>query len=268
MFSSGPPGSEKPQVGPDQDMLAEVDGRIHGGVRGFWDKYFHDRPWFVSVERIAQAAARDASASPQRPLRDILVALQAHFPSGPTVFRPHPPGPPHDLDLDLFLVTARQNTKYAWAHVQAVGHFQEHAGADHLGALARLYRHARHVFAAQPTRLFLHGLLVRGSLVELWVFDRAGLYSCEPFDARHDLGRFISVGAGYLSMSDAELGINTHVGTDGQDSYMLVGGRDGAEPCRLYLEREPMAFPRRVVSQAPPSATGPRDGAPPPGSLC
>ncbi|EQL01695.1 hypothetical protein G6O67_008638 [Ophiocordyceps sinensis] len=223
-------------------MLAEVDGRIHGGVRGFWDKYFHDRPC--------------------APCGTILVALQAHFPSGPTVFRPHPPGPPQDLDLDLFLVTARQNTKYAWAHVQAVGHFQEHAGADHLGALTRLYRHARHVFAAQPTRLFLHGLLVRGSLVELWVFDRAGLYSCEPFDARHDLGRFISVGAGYLSMSDAELGFNTHVGTDGQDSYMLVGGRDGAEPCRLYLEREPMAFPRRVVSQAPVCYRAKRRGSP------
>jgi Fungal protein kinase len=40
---------------------------------------------------------------------------------------------------------------------------------DYKKELLWLCGHAREVFASQPTRIFLHGFVIHGSVVELWV---------------------------------------------------------------------------------------------------
>jgi len=75
--------------------------------------------------------------------------------------------------------------------------------------LLQLGRLAQAVFARQPTRLFLHGFYICGLVLELWVFDRSGLYNCEGCDILKTPSRFLTVMAGYTLMSDAELAIST-----------------------------------------------------------
>src|SRR5436309_5172942 len=82
-------------------------------------------------------------------------------------------------------------------------------------------------------RLFLHGFVIRESMVELWIFDRSRPYSCGKFDLHEGPDRFIKVMAGYTMMSHEELGLNT---------YIMLKGKGKTKEQRLYLEEEPIAF--------------------------
>jgi len=77
--------------------------------------------------------------------------------------------------------------------VWVIGKLKESVSKNYLDEFAKFCGHAREVFTSQPTRLFLHGFVIRGSIVELWVFDRSGPYSCEKFDLHKDPDRFIKV---------------------------------------------------------------------------
>jgi hypothetical protein len=87
--------------------------------------------------------------------------------------------------------------------------------------------------------------------MELRIFDRSGLYSCETFDIHEKPDRFITTIAGYTMMSDGELGINTLIEKDELGKYILLEGVDETEAEKLYLEDQPIAFPRRILSQGP-----------------
>lgn len=56
---------------------------------------------------------------------------------------------------------------------------------------------------------FVHGFLVHGSTLELWVFDRAGAYSSERLDLAQNPDLLMRILAGYSVNSDEEAGSNT-----------------------------------------------------------
>src|SRR5437667_8372563 len=95
--------------------------------------------------------------------------------------------------------------------------------------------------------LFLHGFVIRGSMVELWVFDRSGPYSCEKFDLHKDPDRFIKVMASYTMMSDEELGLNTYIKEDEHGKYIIFKGDGATESETLDLEDQPSAFQHAIV---------------------
>jgi hypothetical protein len=100
------------------------------------------------------------------------------------------------------------------------------------------------VFASQPTRLFLHGFYICGAVIELWVFDRSGLYSSEVFDISKTPDRFLTAIAGYALMSDAELRVNALIQEDGVGKYSLCRAGDEKDAVRLHLE-DPPFFARK-----------------------
>lgn len=79
-----------------------------------------------------------------------------------------------------------------WADVKVIGEFCHNRSGLYRGLL-QLCEHARAVFAHQPDRLFLHGFYVYEGMMELWTFDRCGIYSCEAFDIVTAPGRFLTV---------------------------------------------------------------------------
>jgi hypothetical protein len=82
--------------------------------------------------------------------------------------------------------------------------------------------------------------------MELWMFDRSGLYSCEKFSIHQDPHRFIKIVAGYSLMSDQELGVNTHIKGDKIGKYILFKeGKEKEE--RIYLEDKPIASQKAIV---------------------
>ncbi|KAF2453067.1 hypothetical protein BDY21DRAFT_388293 [Lineolata rhizophorae] len=123
------------------------------------------------------------------------------------------------------------------------------AGSDyvrkHTDELLKFTGHAREVFAAQPTRRFLHGFIIRGSIMELWVFDRSGLYGSEKFDIHKDPRRFIKIMFGYTRMSDEQLGVDTFIKEDKEGKYVVL--EEEAKEEHVYLEDKPIAFQRAIV---------------------
>lgn len=88
--------------------------------------------------------------------------------------------------------------------------------------ILRFCEGARQVFKVQSARCFVHGFLVRGTTLELWVYDRSGAYSSERLDLAQRSDFLVRVMAGYTMMSDMEAGSNTFVKrvAPGLDSYV------------------------------------------------
>ncbi|CEJ94306.1 hypothetical protein VHEMI09846 [[Torrubiella] hemipterigena] len=103
-------------------------------------------------------------------------------------------------------------------------------------SLAQLYVLARHVFFAQPLRYSLHGILVYGDVVELWVFDRSGMYCSEPFSLRDDYALLVSIVRVYANKTDEELGVGAVLAKDDVGNYIAAAA--AAHNRRLYLEDE------------------------------
>lgn len=113
--------------------------------------------------------------------------------------------------------------------------------------LLHLCRSACEVFASQPTRLFLHGFYICSSLIELWVFDRSGLYCSDVFYIRTDYVQFISVIRSYLRMTNEELGKLNIIEVDEGGSYITLDSAETPSLGKLYLESQPIASRERLV---------------------
>jgi hypothetical protein len=215
----------KTQAKLDQGILDEIKGHIHGGVQGIFEKYFESKCWTASVDEGVQAAAQDKQWSANIP------ELFSTSAGGRSIFKSHVPEQrshffPQGISQRFLISTeSAREGEYGWADVQVVGQFQVNPGHGYVPGFLHLYRCAREVFRKQPTRLFLHGFYVFGSEMELWMFDRSGLYGSEPFNVQHGLEQLITIVTGYTRMSDAELGINSLILLDDMGKYILAEGK-------------------------------------------
>ena len=105
----------------------------------------------------------------------------------------------------------------------------------------------RDVFTAQPTRRFIHGFFLHGTLMELWVFDRSGPYSSGAFDIHEKPEQFIRTIAGYTMMSDEELGLNTFIERNEEDQFITIPEDATGKEKRLRLKRDPIVIQQAIV---------------------
>ncbi|KAJ3490897.1 hypothetical protein NLG97_g5694 [Lecanicillium saksenae] len=122
-------------------------------------------------------------------------------------------------------------------------------GVNYRDGLLALCSSAQDAFLHQPTRLFLHGFYVRGSLAELWVFDRSGLYCSEMVDTRVNAQLFVSFLLQYERMSDEELGISSIFLLDEHGPHIILDSEDSTS-AQLYLDRDPIDRRRGIVGSA------------------
>jgi hypothetical protein len=249
--SSSQQGSE--QTSDDvQSIFYEICDCVYTNTKGFYEKYFEGKSWSSTVEEFVDATnlemtdccwTEHPNPPSQEAVLDWLRAFQARFlPGRRGTFYPSHSKPLNGSNCkrqpDLFLAPfgTEKYGKYDRADVQVIGELKQ---SDNLNEFQRdllcLYGYAREVFQYQPTRRFLHGFFIRGSMVELWVFDRSGLYGCEKFDIHKDPHRFIRVMIGYIMMSDEEWGINIYVNEDKAGKYIILKGEDETKEEKLYL---------------------------------
>lgn len=97
--------------------------------------------------------------------------------------------------------------KSEWLQTQTIG-FLGGPHDTYINCLQELVDLAFATFRAQPTRLFLHGLLMHGDCLEQWVFDRSGLYCWSEDDVQSHDGRVKLMGVmeGYRYLDDKALG--------------------------------------------------------------
>ena len=105
-------------------------------------------------------------------------------------------------------------------------------------AVLRFYDLAVGAFTARPDRRFLFAFLVYNSTMEMWTFDRAGAYSGKAFDIVEEPHRFRSILAGYMSMDDDELGLNTFLQKDEQGVFVELKEQNLSSGRRLSVDKD------------------------------
>ncbi len=131
------------------------------------------------------------------------------------------------------------------ADARAFGDFSVDASDTGPESVSSFCETARQVFQARPTRRFLHGFQMRGSMLELWMFDCSGAFSSEKFDIAEQPGLLVTIVASYAMMTDEEAGFNSFIQHDQMGSYVTFGGNDDQAE-RLYLDK-PIAAPQYLV---------------------
>ncbi|KAL2825722.1 hypothetical protein BDW59DRAFT_145781 [Aspergillus cavernicola] len=244
-----------------ESVLKDINGSIYGSVKGFYEKYFENKPWSTKAEQISrtvsQAEVDEWSLFAPSPGHHSFLERFSHFQSklldGRNAFHILLGQSPGDQQLpNLFLAptSPREDSRdYSWTDVLVIGEVSQGQETCQQQFL-HLCGHAQKVFTSQPTRRFLHCFYVCGSVVEFWVFDRSGPYSCKAFDIYQHPDRFIIALAGYTEMNDEELGLNTFIKSDDHGRYILLQSdqsKNQAKTERLYLEDQPVAFAPDLV---------------------
>lgn len=200
------------------EVSENIDGFITGPLEGFFSKYFGDaaadEAFQKTVREICDRHPLGGATTSVEGFGHWLSALATEDGMGArgswrTLCHADKR---HETDLSAHVVLVfTKSVTYnepEEATVQVIGEFCPGQDMSYKDGLLNLCAKASAIFAAQPTRLFLHGFYLRDNLAELCVFDRCGLYSCNVFNIHQDFQRFITVILKYSSMTNAELGLS------------------------------------------------------------
>ncbi|KAL2822040.1 hypothetical protein BJX63DRAFT_377835 [Aspergillus granulosus] len=91
----------------------------------------------------------------------------------------------------------------------------------------QLSRYVRNIYADQPMRRFVHAFTIRGTIMELWVFDRSGLYSSGEFDIHREPDKLARALVAYATMNDAAMGLDMFIKFNNKHRYIIA--RDAKE---------------------------------------
>ena len=270
--------SEQTHADMDEFILQEVNLCLFENTKGFYEKYFEGKSWSSSVARFAQKVNPPVldgrwAGYPHPPTQTAFLKwfgeFTRTFPSEIrnqyyTSFNKPIHGSGCNRQPNIFLTprnTCMFQRKYYWRDVRVIGKLNESVSSENRLEIAQFCGYAREVFTSQPTRLFLHGFILRGSIMEMWVCDRSGPYSCERFDAHKDPARFIKVMLAYTMMSDEELGLNMFIKEDDVGKWIMIKGEGQAKEERLDLEDQPIALQRGIVCRGTTCYRAKRQGA-------
>ena len=273
-------GSEQTRDIIEHELFYEINGCTYRGVDGFFDKYFERRDQSrdsrkMSTSMRAQHKRGRWTGFPKPPEQGAVWEWlsrfqERHLSRSRRIFYTTRStgdlagsGAKRQLDV---LMKQRSNSgeKHNWKDVHVIGELKQSERMlqeKFKSSLLQLTRYARDVFAAQPTRRFVHGFLLCGSLMELWIFDRSGPYSSGPFDIHKEPEMFIQAITGYAMMSDNELGLDVFIDPGGDTGPFITIDEDvtGKEN-QMQLEDAPFFTQAAVVCRGT-NCWRSRDGA-------
>ena len=142
------------------------------------------------------------------------------------------------------------STKVALRDVRAIGYLCMDDSINYQDGLLGLCGHVQKVFMNQPTRLYLHGLYIRKSLVEAWTFDRSGIHCYQGFNWQEEFVRFSSLVLNYRFMTDTDLGMSDIIKTSEVGSYIAFDSTPVLSLKTLYLEDQTIALSEDIVGEA------------------
>lgn len=257
-MSSGRLPPRTPTAAALQSLRDELKGNIIRNVNGLFAKNFEGKSWSAVVQKklqdtqSAKIISKLSAGVPDIARFDSLLEWLAqfqtlffaadqaslHFQSQPFGNTGGTPG------AAISLETSDARSIAGSTRVFGEFHHDNTPLADDDDNILRFCEQAQQVLKTQSARCFVHGFLVRGSTLELWVFDRSGAYSSERLDLAQRPDLLVRILAGYALMSDEEAGFNTFVKhhAPGSDSYVTFRQRD-----KLCLRPKPIATADYIV---------------------
>ncbi|KAH0492118.1 hypothetical protein TgHK011_007084 [Trichoderma gracile] len=262
--SASQQGSEQTRQAIEERVFEEICHCTHRAVGGFHEKYFEGRKWNRRAKQIWRRAKSHYSEDDHRWTqlpkkgteddvckwwlnlqRELLANERTAF------FRSsgnNRVGTEAQRQLDLFVKLKGDDLNHDWKHVLVVGELKE-SDKNSKALWLQIGSAVRNVFAAQPTRRFVHAFSLRGTEMENWIYDRSGPYSGAVFDIHDQPEKFIQVMCGYLMMSDEEFGLDTFITQKDQRLFvtMPVEPRTNRRKRKLELDAKPIALQRAIV---------------------
>lgn len=244
------------------EVCENIDGFITGPLDGFFLKYFGDAVADDALQKTArQICDRHPLGDATNSVEGFHQWLSALATEDSMAARGSwrticPADERHEADLGAHVAVVFTNTGSSTepdeGTVQVVGVCCPVQGTPYKYGLLNLCAKASAVFAAQPTRLFLHGFYLRGDSAELCVFDRCGLYTCKVFNVHEDFQKFVTVVLKYSSMTNAELGLSDIIKHDTMGPFITLEKHASITLTSqtLRLADQPLATPEDLVSKA------------------
>lgn len=117
--------------------------------------------------------------------------------------------------------------------------------------LARLYAQARRIFQTDSTRTLLHGFFLHGSVLELWYFDRVGMFCSDTITGDGVRERFPALLSAYEAMPDADAGVLGLVEHDDKGDFIRLDEHDN----KIYHESPATETPEALFTDKGESRT-------------
>ena len=201
-----------------KELLSELEGSVYQNVDGFAAKYFPQPPEVAYTQDRAFPPLVNLES-----LSDLLQwlnSLQRQDLASPKKFVEYSIKSRLGKSAGTSICLVRDPSSELKAispdvAILVLGLFQN--GTDTLlddTSLLQFFDLAMTVFAAQADRRYLHAFRVSGTMMESWVFDRAGAYSGSSFDIVKEPDTYSNAIAGYLSMDADQLGLITVFGVE------------------------------------------------------
>ncbi|CAG9983549.1 unnamed protein product [Clonostachys byssicola] len=233
----------------DQEILDNIDGRMHGPMGAFIYKYFgkfhYDHQGdvlriFAGGRVSSRCAIPSAAPSPDNFLQwfSNYVSQEVDGARGSWHISGDCEAPEHEsanngtrLLLTIPILPAT-DTQMRWGDVQVIGQFYLHDSVDYQEGLVQLSRSAHQVFVSQ-----LRGSSYMGST----------FVAHDVYDVRQDFVLFLSWILIYQRMTDQDLGKINIIKTDKDGSYIILDGAETPALRKLYLESQPLASREGLV---------------------
>ena len=261
--SSSFQGSEQTRRIIESAMFYEIKGCTFRDVDGFFGKYFEGRHWSRKSKAIYNAVKKQYKGGrwtdfPDPPDEDAVWEWLSRFQDKhlsdsngilyTTESTSDLTGGEAQRQLDLFIKKrgTEASGKHDWKDVRVIGELKRSKWTLKK-ILLQLARYMRDAFTAQPTRRFIHGFFLHGTIMELWVFDRSGPYSSGEFDIHEEPDKFIRAIAGYAMMDDEELGLDTFTELDETGRFITITKDATETENRMQLDEAPFVKQRAVV---------------------
>ncbi|SZF03906.1 unnamed protein product [Blumeria hordei] len=271
-----------------KSMRHELSGSVFMNVKGFWKKYFVTPKWSkhcVLLSKEYEARSGEANLKfPQDPVESdvwkwmkavedeilnasndtssitaiekkrlsesrythAIEATQCH-----TLAKGQMEGGQTDRQLDYFIKRSDlpNSDRHHWRDVLVVGELTKLPTSAFLDKFLQLCVYMSEVFLAQPLRHFVHGLILFGTQLQLWVFDRSGPYCESIIDVGKSQKKLVHVLAAYMLMSDKEHGIDPNIRYEGDKMIINMKIPGSVEMREFVLDSTPLVFQSAVVSR-------------------
>ncbi|CAD6501117.1 BgTH12-01371 [Blumeria graminis f. sp. triticale] len=268
-------------------LRRELHGSVYINVQGFWKNYFTNKLWedkcIGLAKEFMKRSAEDDLKFPETPTEksvwDWMKAVEKKiFESSSktcviskTKSSSTSEGDVQHLNKTQFRTTkasefdggqtARQvdyfikrrglpaSNRHHWRDVLVVGEFTESTQTVFMDKFLQLSVLMRELFFAQPLRRFAHAFHLFKKSLLLWVYDRSGPYCGSYIDIGKSPQTLVYVMAAYMSMSDAELGLDPNIKYEAHQITVTLDV-DGPEKEREFkLSPKPVAQQTSLVSR-------------------
>ncbi|KAJ2981519.1 hypothetical protein NUW58_g6668 [Xylaria curta] len=237
------------------ELFFEVRSHVFRWVDGFWEKYFNPGSWLqeqkdMYARMFSEHGDNGWKFPEKRDEEDVwkwLVGLEKRYLTGATNKLSNTTTA-HQLgaggQMDVYFRLGDPGSQYDVLVAGGLG--KPHSLGGFKSSLLQLTRLVRGIFKEQPTRRFVHAFLLRSAEMELWVFDRSGLYSSGEFNIILHPDKFASAFVRYATMDDNALGRDIFIKDSHQVTLHDANSTTGEETT-LTLTAEPFVRQNAIV---------------------